>query len=252
MLQGAPSSILSPHFTPASAVLCHQLLPLLDRGKDFATTPAPSHHGASPTGPSPRVYSQQCLFTNKVLSFPASHSGTQGTGGQRSPWGCSIPRGAGPVCTSISGRIRLSGAGPECLWPWEGRTRHGKGAGGSSSQLPRGVGASPLSWGDFAWKRQRFPWSNVSVGDREQRGELGGGRGLTSWGSWRGWRCRRRCSCCVPGARSPCCPTPRPSYGQKRQSLSHGGEPNPVEPSSPGAPRYLFLMIQCLVPFCVP
>lgn len=116
-------------------------------------------------------------------------------------------------------------------------------AGGSRSQpflCSRGV--SPLSRGEMSHGEAEIPprerrqlrrlgakrpsLNTGKQGGRPEAAREGSAPGaLTSWGSWRGWRCRRRCSCCAPGGRSPCCPTPCPSYGEKRQSLSRRQTP---------------------------
>lgn len=207
-------------------------------------------------GPAPQDPAQE-FIPNSVYLQIKSYRSLHLTLGHRAQ-GDSALHGDVPFPEEQGLFAQASPGGSDSLEPALSVCGHGKAEPGTAKELGgahpnfHGELGPPPFPGEISHGKGRFPWSNVSVGDREQRGELGGGRGLTSWGSWRGWRCRRHCSCCVPGARSPCCPTPRPSYGQKRQSLSHGGEPNPVEPSSPGAPRYLFLMIQCLVPFCVP
>lgn len=86
----------------------------------------------------------------------------------------------------------------------------------------RGKGVSEeIRIGGFPPRRSRFPppaatWA-LEVGWKKAEFGGGGAEALTSWGSWRGWRCRRRCSCSGPAGRSPCCPTPRPSCTKTRR-----------------------------------
>lgn len=119
-------------------------------------------------------------------------------------------------------------------------------------------GVSPLPRENFSRRPRIPPGSTVSFETGREEAELEGravGRAglVTSWGSWPGWPHHRRCSCCGPAGRSPCCPIPRPSWREEKQSLSFWKSPSHLQfPILSRCQLYLFLMIQCLVPFCAP
>lgn len=167
----------------------------------------------------------------------------QGTGVQ------TLPRPTVPPPEPRPPRRRGRAANqPRCWFPAvvyftdksrRGRVLHGgshPGRGTRSHQCPRAGAASAAptarqrglgdnrNWGVVPAEKQNLPKLERCWRSGGQGWIWGGSRALTSWGSWRGWRRRRRCSCSAPAARSPCCPTPRPSCTETR-SLSRRQSP---------------------------